>query len=327
MKKRIVVLLFAACLLLAACQAEDPENRLETTPEETGSTEKEMPDVMKELAQNEAVEWMAGLWVEIPSGELQERTQGVEAYACESSGIQATVTLQNGLEKIQPYYLMVFADGLPVEFQMEGDTYQRYPLELPPQQTVLSLAMQPEFTLSMGRLDFLLFFDGNPISDQHMVSYTVWITQEEGERQPENWQSTVPQREGLVDSFTNGAYGAWVWSAEPAESDHTGPKELTVSQGEEILLEAIASGPGRYRTVLVFNGQPLTFTLDGEACAWLDWESAGTDMLQVPVQLPENWGEEGSFFTVTTPLGTESIPQPTMVSWKIRVTSVPNGEE
>ena len=132
MKKRIVVLLFAACLLLAACQAEDPENRLETTPEETGSTEKEMPDVMKELAQNEAVEWMAGLWVEIPSGELQERTQGVEAYACESSGIQATVTLQNGLEKIQPYYLMVFADGLPVEFQIEGDTYQRYPLELTP---------------------------------------------------------------------------------------------------------------------------------------------------------------------------------------------------
>ena len=77
MKKRIVVLLFAACLLLAACQAEDPENRLETTPEETGSTEKEMPDVMKELAQNEAVEWMAGLWVEIPSGELQERTQAL----------------------------------------------------------------------------------------------------------------------------------------------------------------------------------------------------------------------------------------------------------
>ena len=38
MKKRIVVLLFAACLLLAACQAEDPENLFETTLEETGST-------------------------------------------------------------------------------------------------------------------------------------------------------------------------------------------------------------------------------------------------------------------------------------------------
>ena len=38
MKKRIVVLLFAACLLLAACQAEDPENLFETTQEETGST-------------------------------------------------------------------------------------------------------------------------------------------------------------------------------------------------------------------------------------------------------------------------------------------------
>ena len=46
MKKRIVVLLFAACLLLAACQAEDPENLFETTQEETGSTTAPMGDAL-----------------------------------------------------------------------------------------------------------------------------------------------------------------------------------------------------------------------------------------------------------------------------------------
>lgn len=282
---------------------------------------KEMPDAMKELAQNQSVEWMAGMWVELPQLEMtqSDAAPNVDVYASAEGVIQATVTLQNGLDRAQPYYLMVFADGIPAEYNIGKNTYQTYPVELTPQQTILKLELQPDFSLNLGRLDFLLFYDGNSKSDFHMTSYTVWLRQSGEEKISTDLQNTVEQRKCLEDSFTSGSYGAWLWNwdSRPTPTDQIGPQEITA--GEKFLLEAIASDPGLYRTVLMLDGRPISFILDGTVRAWLDWTSSGTDMLQVPIELTGDCTASGSFFTVTTPLGAEAMSLSNLASVKIQV--------
>ncbi len=90
---------------------------------------------------------------------------------------RASVTLQNGLEKVQPYYFMILADGIPVEFEINGSSYMSYALDLTAEQVTFDVKFKPEFSLNLGRLDFLLFFDGNPKSDHHMTTYTIQLRQ------------------------------------------------------------------------------------------------------------------------------------------------------
>lgn len=292
---------------------------------------KEMPNAMKELVQEESVEWMAGIWVELPDYEALQRdtAPGIDVYSCTESTVQATVTLQNGLNKAQSYYLMVLADGIPVGYKIGEDTYQTYPVELTATPKVLNLELRLEFPLHLGRLDFLLLYDENPKSDYHMTTYTVWFTQEEEEQTPSMLQRTVAQREGIKDRFTNGSYGAWLWKedAPPVSADQIGPREIAIRRGEKLLLEAIASRPGLYRTVVILDGQPVYFMLGEERHIWLDWESNGTDMLQIPIELPEDLIANGSFFTITTPLGAESIVLSNLASFKIQIVNSPREEE
>ncbi len=300
------------------------------SPITESTNDKEMPNAMKELAQEKTAEWMAGMWVELPNCKTMQGddVSGIDIYSCTEDVIQATVTLQNGLNKAQSYYLMVLADGVPVEYHIGKNTYQTYPVELTTTQKVLDLELRSEFSLHLGRLDFLLFYDENPKSDYHMTTYTVWLSQTESEQIPLTLQSTVEQREGIQDRFTNGSYGAWLWNedAQPTSTDQIGSREITIRQGEKPLLEVITSRPGLYRTIVMLDGQPVSFTVEGERHIWVDWESNGKDMLQIPIELSENTAK-GSFFTVTTPLGAESISISNLASFKIQIVDSPEGKE
>ncbi len=86
--------------------------------------------------------------------------------------------------------------------------------------------------------------------------------------------------------------------------------------GKRFLFESIASRSGLYRTVLILDGQPLSFTIEGELYSWLDWRSSGTDMLQIPIKLSEDCEKSGSFFAVSTPIDTESLPLSSLASAK-----------
>ena len=81
----------------------------------------EMPDQMKELAENEAVEWMAGMWVELENGvrAQQDIAAGIDSYLNMNDVIQANIVIKNGLDVKQPYFLMVLADGIPLDFEVE----------------------------------------------------------------------------------------------------------------------------------------------------------------------------------------------------------------
>ena len=310
------LLLITTIAVSVSCSIRQPENSGQLVDR------KDMPDVMKELAQNELTEWMAGMWVELSNCVKQaDVTPGVEAYFNTDDLVRASVTLQNGLEKVQPYYFMILADGIPVEFEINGSSYMSYALDLTAEQVTFDVKFKPEFSLNLGRLDFLLFFDGNPKSDHHMTTYTIQLRQVGVERLPESVQKTVLQRDGVKDSFDNGSYGAWLWNEDMQITtlDHIGSRDITIYDGETLLFESIAFRSGLYRTVLILDGQPLSFTIEGELYSWLDWRSSGTDMLQIPIKLSEDCEKSGSFFAVSTPIDTESLPLSSLASAKIQV--------
>ena len=90
-----------------------------------------------------------------------------------------------------------------------------------------------------------------------------------------------------------------------------------------MLLEAIAAEAGVYRTVLLVNGTAIDFELDGNRYSYLDWESTGENMLQLPITLRDIPGS-GSIYTITTPLSSDDLSRFIVASCKVELLT---GEE
>lgn len=303
------------------------ESCLDSSKSDNLSDKKEMPEAMKRFTEDEDVEWMAGMWVKLKNCVEREENiaQNIDSYCYMEDAIQARVMIQNGLDLSQPYFFMLFSDGVPIEFKIKEKSYQSYSFDLLDTK-VLELEFKPEFCKNLGRLDFLIFFDGNPKSDYHMMSYTIWMEQRNEILTQEQFLKTVVQRDGLKENFLNGAYGAWVWNEgkTPLSSDNAGTFEVIAHSGENMCLEAIASQSGKYCTVTVLDRQPLTVKNEGEEVVGIEWKSAGDDMLQLPIIFPTKNEGSYSFFTVITPLEMNSISTPCLASGKILVTYVEN---
>lgn len=284
------------------------------------------PDEMIEIAKDSNVEWMSGIWVDLPECEREEPIDEtiVDTYICQEKRISATVVLQNGLDLTQPYYLLILADGVPTNFTIEEETFTKYSLMLSNQQTTLNIKLEPTFCNDLGRLDFLLFYDGNPLSDFHMTGYTVHLISDYSDSYTSlcatNLRDTIPQRKGLIGTFNDETYNAWLWNGDyyPSEEDNVGARKLLVDDSS-FLFEAVAANPGIYRTILLMDGNPMPFSCDGKSLDYLDWTSEEMEMLQVPIDI-DFWGnEKSSFFTVSTPLGDERLSSKNLVSGKIQL--------
>ena len=325
---RFLLILLSLCFLLGCNNIVPDGSEPPSTAETTENSELQMPDGMEAYAENPSVQWMAGMLVILENSEMTSgiSSESFEVYADPGDVVQAKVTVQNGLDMTQRYELMVFADGLPIEFTADGKQYQSYPIDLTPQQKTVEITFDKEFDLNLGRLDFVMSFAENPKGTYHLVTYTVWVDLDTEAVQPAALIGTVEQREGLQESFTGEAYGAWFWNEDgpPDETYNAGPKEISFRNGETAILEAIAAKPGLYRTVLVVNGNPVSFESNGKEYFYLDWESTGTNMLQLPVKI-ENLPPSGSIYTVTTPLGADTLARPIVASGRIELTE--NGEE
>ncbi|MBQ8769007.1 MAG: hypothetical protein IJZ15_05140, partial [Oscillospiraceae bacterium] len=86
----------------------------------------------------------------------------------------------------------------------------------------------------------------------------------------------------------------------------------------------IAGLPGLYRTVFVIDGHPVDFEWNGTQYSYIDWESTGTNMLQLPIKL-FNIPPSGSIYTITTPLDADALAQSITASHRIELTA--DGEE
>lgn len=326
MKKACLFLLvLCLCLFICACgKTETPVAEPSAAPDSEQPSARPVPDALQELVENENTQWLAGMWVTLTNTTYvaQKYEQNVEVYQNPGAEISAEVVLQSGLNKEQSFFLLVLADGVPIEFTIEGERCNSYPVTVGPLPVTLNLTLTPEFSLNMGRLDFVMCFAEDPQSDFHTNSYTVWIAQEKAALSPNQLQNTVPQRNLLKGAFNSGIYSAWLWQGQPGESDFTGPRALNLTAGEPLVLEAIASKAGTYRIALIAGDQSATFTLDGREVQYFDWESTGDNMLQTNITLP---AFEGSFFTIATLLDTQPIEDLNYISGGIRVAAAANG--
>ena len=324
-KHRVACLI--GCLIivtLAALLCSLPGNWSEPEPEKT------VPKEMQELANAQSVEWMAGLWAELTNYTRisEDGIPGGDIYLPKDAPISAKITLQNGLETPQPFFFLVLADGAPVEFRLGQEDYWSYPLELSGQ-TILDLVLEPEFSLGLGRLDFILFYDGNPKSLHSAVAYTVWVGQQENqpsaENLPKSLGETVERRSELREVYSGDSiYDAWLWSGAvlPGAEDVAAPSQVTPAKDGTMLLEAVANGEGIYRTVFILDGKPVEATISGETVPYLDWEASQENMLQVRISLPDPDGGTGYFLTVSTRLDCNQWnPEPISDSRKIQITA------
>ena len=75
---------------------------------------------------------------------------------------------------------------------------------------------------------------------------------------------------------------------------------------------------------MVVNGTPVEFEIDGVKHSYLDWESTGTNMLQVPITLL-HVPRSGYIYTINMPLTTENRAEFIVASGMVEL--VPDTEE
>lgn len=267
-----------------------------------------IPPEMQKLAAENEVEWMAGMWAELTNCTRADEdiAENIDSYLYTEDAVTADVRVQNGIEAVQLYSLMLLADGVPVEFSIDGNTYLRYDFELE-QMTEMELEFLPEFSLHLGRLDFLLFYDGNPQGDYHMMSCTVWMEQKEEAEPADGLRETVSQRAGIRGSVEGNTSGLWLWNEDAVLSDETAAMrvwELEAGADEKITMELVVGRAGQYRTLVFADGKPLVW--EGNT-AVMEWESTGKNMLEETLQLPMTEKESYSIYAVSIPLELDSI--------------------
>lgn len=326
---RFAFFILCICLLVSCSRIVPANTNLQETQGSTASSaELNMPDAMKEFVDDPRVQWMAGMVIELTNAEIIQAISenSFEVYSDSGNEVKVALIVQNGLNKTQSFDFMVFADGVPIEFKVYNEVYTSYPIELTPWQKMFEIEFEKDFDLNMGRLDFVMSYGENPQEDYHMANYTVWIDLESEPLQPAQLYSTVEQRTGVKGRYSGGAYNAWFWNEGyiPADDKAVGSRTIKIQDQEAILLEAIASQAGLYRTVLVVNGAPVEFEIDGIKKSYLDWESTGTNMLQVPITLSEI-PSSGRICTITTPLTTEDRAEHIVGSGMIEL--IANAEE
>lgn len=233
------------------------------------------------LTEDKTETFSVEICVELKDREWKPNTN---IYEYTEDSVQAIISMQNYMYLEQPYRLMLFADGVPLEFKVDEEICRSYFFTLSGRKQ-LEIEFQPEFDLQLGRLDFLLFFEGDPEAVFHMTPYTLLMELPEKAQLPDRMQTVVEQSSG------------------------------------NLLLEANAYKPGKYRTVLIKNGQPVCITSQGEQLPCLDWERTGDNVLQLPLELSWCGEDENNFFTVTTPIGSDeaSLLTNSMESKKIRI--------
>ena len=267
-KSRLFFVVLSLCFLLGCgrttVDSTQPPSGDETAPDSA----LQMPDGMKELVENPSTQLMGGMLVILKNAEMTQRIsqESYEVYTDPGDEVRATVTVQNGLDKMQRFDFMVFADGIPVEFTVDGKSYLSYPVDLAPQQKTFEVAFPKEFALNLGRLDFVMSFAENLLQAYHMITYTVWITLDGYPTLPTSLCSTVEQRVGVQNSYSGNTYNSWIWNEDvtPVDTDNAGPTAVSLQEGEKVLCEAITGRPGYYRTVLVVNDTPVEFNINGE---------------------------------------------------------------
>ena len=171
--------------------------------------------------------------------------------------------------------------------------------------------------MDLGRLDFVMALSTNPRLVFPIMSYTIWIELNNEPAQPSVLYPTVEQREGVRNCYSGDSYGSWIWNKGVILTEITSQANQSIHllKDETVLLEAIAAKPGLYRTVLVLSDTPVAVQINGQKTLYIDWESTGSNMLQVPITLAD-LTSDGCLYTIITPLSPDTRAQQIRASSK-----------
>ena len=243
---------------------------------------------------------------------------GLETVRCEEEKIKANIYVTNKAEGYTSCSLIILADGAPVRFSIDGESYDSYHMYAAGD-LMLQAELEPEFDLHIGRLDFYLLSDHkkqNRMNGMGSVQWTCLVEQEEEAVMPEALHETVKTRPATSSSsFSGFGTWAWIWEAEDEDREYTnvGPDSINYHPGDDLILEAVAGEPGYYRTVLICDGKYADATENGQKITCIDWRKTEEDMLQLTFQLREMKKQEEIFMVITTDLSRGREDQHTFI--------------
>lgn len=300
----------------------------EETPE--SSDHLDMPEGFKMYSENAGAVWVAGMLVtHLNCAETDNPfAEEIQAFEKTENKVRVSALLQNGLEKIQPYYFMILVDGLPVQFSVDHQEYGYYPVELETE-ACFEAEFEPVFTSGYGRVDYLFFYDGDPVSEFHCISQSALFRNDlNRDEAGKELYETAAVRNGLVNIFPEGAVRAW-FSPEEALTNPDFMENFSkyrIGKNEEVILETIIAKTGEYRTVLICDHRWKEIISQGKSYRYIDWKASYGQMLQIPVNIPAGESDVYSCFTIHTPLEPEKISEKPYVSGKTEFT-IETGQE
>ena len=317
------------CATLAGCRYETDSIAPEKTSYAASQEDSETSDSLESLkippefenyAENQSPVWMAGMWVEhLNCSEMKEAD--LQVFEMKDSVVRIRVLLQNGLEKKQPYYFMILADGLPVQFTVEEEKRNYYPVELD-RTVAFEAEYEAVFEMDSGRVDYLFFYDGDPVSEFHSLCQTAVFKNHTAKAAADkNNIETVPLRSGLRSLFGEGSVRSWLSPKEVlGNPDYMETHQrYQLGEDDELVLEAVMAKEGRYRTVMICGHEWHEIKSESSSYDYIDWEASSGRMLQLPVCIPEGRGKPYSCFTIHTPIEPARLNEAPYISGKTEI--------
>jgi hypothetical protein len=312
-------LILTVCLLVVLLFAKSFPWRSAKRNIHEDSKDLTVPEGMDEFVNNPDVEWMAGMHVLLSGCTLASKNvaENIDTYTFFDGTLIAELEIRNALNREQRFSVMVLADGIVQPFTLDDNQYDQYFLSIENMEK-LEIILQPEFSLCIGRLDFLLLYQEETECDFTMMSYTVCIEQPDNVEPviPKHSISTVPIRKPLFGVVSGDSVMAWLWSTDvDLMRLATGYRVLTCKKTAPIIFEAISGTSSFFVMNLYYNGEIIPVSIDDKEFNELYWNADAGTMISREIEFDHS--EEGSFSVIiSAPLEWERPPER---SWNVKM--------
>ncbi|MDR2589710.1 MAG: hypothetical protein LBC71_01795 [Oscillospiraceae bacterium] len=274
MKYYTFTLLFIL-ILLTSCKHTDAENSPTSNP-------------MHDLFPNANMTWMARLDVQMPTQDLYiHEVYNIWEFEYEGGEIAANVIFENGLDGTATMGLMIFSDGVPIQFTVDGYNEQTMFYTLSVEGLVIiPVRFTPEFSFTTGTLDFIQFHNIYNNGVQHHSGSMRIIADVQEALLHERYMptfATTPARNSL-GLASDTSYDSWLWQPDFDFSMHGTPGWTTITIGDtnSLLFEAITGLEGIYRTTIFIDYKAIPVDDDYYTFEWItDGENVLTFLLNI----------------------------------------------
>ncbi|MBQ6550896.1 MAG: hypothetical protein IJL78_05770 [Lachnospiraceae bacterium] len=252
------------------------------------------------------IAWNPVFSVSLPNCSIVDHcgeNESIDVVRCNGEKIKADLEIFTGTDSYVSCSLIILRDGAPASYTIDGESCDSYHIYVSGPRR-LTVEIEPEFDLHIGRLEFFLVNDQRKPHEIMCRNWMFVVEQDEEPVMPEELHETVHQREMVLGGFRGNAVCSWLWKADDEDREKTtvGPYTIYYHPGDDLILEGVSGEPGYYRTVLLSGGRYAGVYENGQKIPWIDWQSTGDDMLEFTFCLNEMRDEEEVVAMITTDL-------------------------